>query len=206
MYEFGKSREDYLAGAIDYKNILEQIDKTNPITFVEPVNVLLIADRLYGCSSGLKLYMENSTNITVDLVDDSDSAISIMQQKHIHYFIIVGYLKNENNYKALAFYKENFQSIHPFCFDIIYARLDMLIRDLGIEHDISYVYERDLPVKDFIQYMGSRYRARQMIVKHEAWKPNPVVKKVLDDKPVNEKKNLLDQIIAWFNSSWPTVW
>ena len=70
----------------DYENAKKQIENMSTLTFGAEINVLLLTDRLLGCSRGLQEYLQNSTDITVDLVHTRDEAQTLIDQKPIDFF------------------------------------------------------------------------------------------------------------------------
>jgi len=89
----------------DYENAKKQIIAMQKFTFGFEINVLILTDRLFGCAIGLQEYMQNSSDITVDLAFCFDDAKMIINRKHIDFFILVGYQTNIINYTAVAGYR-----------------------------------------------------------------------------------------------------
>jgi len=83
-----------------YRLIKVQIDNEKALTFNTPINVLLLTDRLAGCTLGVKEYLENSTNITADMVSDFVEATDLILKKSYDFLSIVGYLKDELGYEV----------------------------------------------------------------------------------------------------------
>jgi len=144
---------DRIEHIIDYNLAKQQIDEMQTITFGAEISVLLLTDRLYGCAKGLQEYMQNSTDITVDLADTLAGAKKLIAQKPIDFLIIVGYLKNEEMYQAT----QELAAANKYSTVIMYAGLDCLIDMHCRRYKIAYKYHRREPISGFISYMRERY-------------------------------------------------
>jgi len=137
----------------DYADAKKQIEAMRTITFGAKINVLLLTDRLFGCSKGLREYMQNSTDITVDLAGSFDEAQMIINQKPVDFLIIVGYLEKNYNYEVIKAVK----TLNEYVSVIIYAVLDDCIAHVCSSYSITYTYHRRKPIDDFIEYMRQCY-------------------------------------------------
>jgi len=133
----------------DYDLIKQQIDTTQPVEFGHKIKVLLMTDRLHGCAAGLKEYLENSTDITVSLVNGLDGAAKAIRTKHIEFLIIIGYLRSKRNYEVVQYFKR----VNPYSSVIIYAHTDGCINNERLTYGITFTYHRKEPVGDFISFM-----------------------------------------------------
>ena len=144
---------DRIEHIIDYNLAKQQIDEMQTITFGAEISVLLLTDRLYGCAKGLQEYMQNSTDITVDLADTLAGAKKLIAQKPIDFLIIVGYLENEEMYQAT----QELTAANEYSTVIMYAGLDCLIDIHCRRHGIAFKYHRREPIEGFVSYMRERY-------------------------------------------------
>ena len=148
------SKEHFtLKDEFDYGKILGQFDTEKPLTFGSPINVLLITNRLFGCAEGLKEYLQNSTDITVNLVSNSDDAIQIILERPIEFLILVGYSKDIRTYGILKFFKR----ANKYSDTILYTVMEDYVFALGEEHGIDYVCNRMLSVDLLIKSMRGSY-------------------------------------------------
>ena len=131
----------------DYESAEKQIRNMTTLTFGAEINVLLITDRLYGCSKGLKEYLQNSTDITVDIVYTRDDAQKVIVQKPIDLLIIVGAMfGNKSNYAII----DDVKKINKYASIVMYASLDFTINSECIENGITHKYHRREPIDGFI--------------------------------------------------------
>ena len=137
----------------DYVNAKAQIKVMQTLTFGSEINVLLITDRMPGCANGLREYLQNSTDITVDLVNRMEDAKKIASNKRIDFLIIVGYLEKKRNYKAMQAVKNTNKHVSV----IIYAGLDCVIDYECDAHGIILKYDRYKSIEGFIAYMRGCY-------------------------------------------------
>jgi len=136
--------------AMHYHLIKEQIDKMQePVNFGSSINVLLLTDRLYGCAFGLIEYFQNSTDISVDFVNNLEGANRAILEKPYDFLIIVGYLEKKSYYRAI----QPFRLLNKYSSVIIYAILDVHIHNECKKYDIAHSYERFDPVDGFVSYM-----------------------------------------------------
>jgi len=142
----------------DYENIRKQIPAMQKFTFGFEINVLIMTDRLLGCAKGLQEYMQNSSDITVDLVSCFNEAKMIIDHKHIDFFIIVGYQKNKCNYNAV----DSVKKYNKYSTVIMYALLDSHISSCCQMYNISERYERRNPIEGFIEYMRGCYSQKNI--------------------------------------------
>lgn len=166
----------------DYRYIKEQINAKETLTFSTPIKVLLMTDRLQGCAKGLKEYFENSTDITVNLVDSCENNISatrLILDKHIDFLIVVGYLRNKYNYNVVDF----FRRVNQYSNVILFAGLDSFIQYESAKYGIEYVCNRRNPVELLVGIMVYLYD-------YENLKMLRAYKALEDDYP-----NLLDDYI-----------
>jgi len=137
----------------DYTSAKNQIKEMQTLTFGAKVNVLLVTDRLPGCAKGLQEYLQNSTDITVDMAYTLESARDVIQKKAIDFLIIVGYLKHRTNYEI----KEFFEKTNKQSTAIMYAILDDLIYEECKTHNITHKYQRMEPMNGFLSFMRICY-------------------------------------------------
>lgn len=150
----------------NYNRIRNQIDTIQPIIFGSPINVLLLTDRLWGCANGLKDYLLNSYDITVDIVSSYDSATQVILTKPIDFLVVVGYLENKNNYRTVEF----FQRLNVYSSVIMYAMYDLHTIKECSKYDIYHMCERLDSTDMLVGLMRSlyEYETQQM---HKAASP-----------------------------------
>lgn len=138
----------------DYSILKKQIDVMQTIRFGQKINVLLLTDRLYGYAKGLQEYMQNSDDISVDVINCYKNATQIITQKHIDFLIIVGHLLNEDNYEIMRCIAK----FNKYVSVIIYALDSPLINYICHENHIQYRFDRTEPLDRFIEYMRQCYK------------------------------------------------
>lgn len=79
-----------------YKKIGEQIDSEGTYCFGSKINVLILTDRLLGCTDGLCDYLKQYEDITVSRIKSIPEAEELCKKLIPDIFIIVGYLENRN--------------------------------------------------------------------------------------------------------------
>ncbi|MCL2398958.1 MAG: hypothetical protein FWC91_04320 [Defluviitaleaceae bacterium] len=136
-----------------YTLIKKQIKPIPLATFSSPINILLITDRLWGYTRGLKEYMESVPGVSADLASDSAEADQIIQAKPIDFLIIVGYLKSKECYSAV----KSFERINKFSCAIMYAILDEYIQIERLKYGINYEFSRLIPIEEFVLFMCDLY-------------------------------------------------
>ena len=156
---FSKEKVFGFMDRYDYKCFIEQIETMDTIIFGRQINVLLISDRLAGCSAGLKEYLENSQDVTVDLVNNTDDANKVIQKKSIDFLIVVGYLINSKLYDVIQFCKANCSN--PIC--VFYANIDSIIVDLQKRYGIEFAYPRRESADGFVSYMRELMLGKRFI-------------------------------------------
>ncbi|MCL2577784.1 MAG: hypothetical protein FWE27_07020 [Defluviitaleaceae bacterium] len=137
----------------NYTNIKKQISDMQKFAFGVEINVMIMTDRLPDIAKGLQEYMQNSSDITVDFVSCLNEAKEIINNKHIDFFIIAGYLKNELNFNAV----ELVRKYNRYSTVIIYALLDPYITYFCRKYSIKAKYDRTKPIEGFIEYMRNCY-------------------------------------------------
>ena len=137
----------------DYSLIKEQIDTMHRVTFGSSINVLLVTDRLYGCALGLAEYLQNSTDITVDVVTFYEYATEIIHEKPVDFLIIVGYLQVHHTYDIVQYCR----NINKYSSVVFFASVDGLIRNLQSKYEIQYSYNRRHPIDGFVAYLRELY-------------------------------------------------
>lgn len=134
----------------DYDNAKKQIEAMQPITFGHAVNILLLTDRLHGCAKGLLEYLSNSTDITVNLVNDLEAVQRMAEQAPLDFLIIVGMLHHTETYKSIQAVKK----ANTACI-IMYAVIDGIIQNICAQNGIAHMYNRYLPMEAFVSYLSS---------------------------------------------------
>ena len=138
----------------DYIDIRKKIETMSMITFGLKINVLIISDRLYVVAKGLQEYLLNSSDINVDLEDNLEASKQIIMLKPIDFLIIVGYLKNKENYESIQAVKK----LNKHCCVVMFASLDSIIYEECATHGITYKYHRRHSLDGLIDYMRQIYR------------------------------------------------
>jgi len=138
---------------LDYAKAKKQKESTQKFSFGSEINVLIITDRKLGCAKGLQDYLQNSTDITADLVTGSDEAQTIIDQKPIDFLIIVGYLKDRFNYDTM----EAVKKINRFASIIMYGSTDSCIINECFRFKITENFHREKPIAEFVDYMRKCY-------------------------------------------------
>ena len=113
---------EYRESIRNYGEIRKQVEGMQPFTFGAVINVLLITDRLHGCAQGLKEYLQNSSDISVDVVYDVASAQQAIREKPIDFLIVVGFLKDRKKYNVIKYAEQ----VNKYASVIMYASLDNL--------------------------------------------------------------------------------
>ena len=126
----------------DYDYAKMQIEQMEKITFGQDISILIITDRLHGCARGLADYLENSTDITVDVIHD---AAEIPKKKRFDFLIIVGYLADIRNYSVMK--KAGNAKV------IIYALDSGTIDTICRVFKISYKFDRTRRIERFVEYI-----------------------------------------------------
>lgn len=191
---------DKIYDMFDYENIKKQILVMQKFTFGYEISVLIITDRLLGCAKGLYEYMQNSFDITVDLVYCLKEAKKIIDHKYIDFFIIVGYQKNEINYDAVNLVRE----YNKYASVIMYARHDAYTAYYCRKYDINEKYSRSKSINGLIEYMRICYSQKDisyikenpdttreqlwLIIKNEEHTADQL-RKHLQEKKLQNKKN-----------------
>jgi hypothetical protein len=137
----------------DYAAAKKQIEVMQPLTFGADIHVLLLTDRLHGCAKGLREYLNNSADMTVDFAHCLDKVQVIASQKRIDVLIIVGLQKDSKNYGAIQAVKKK----SPSAAVIMHAFLDNVIKNICAENSIVYLYDRHDPMDGFVSYMRKVY-------------------------------------------------
>jgi len=188
----------------NYTNIKKQISVMQEFAFGFEINVMIMTDRLPGIAIGLREYMQNSSDITVDLVSCLSEAKEIINNKHIDFFILAGYQKNELNYNAVELVKK----YNKYSTVIIYALLDPYITYFCRKYSIKAKYDRTKPIEGFIKYMRNCYSYKnssffkdnpadttreQLWIKaiHEEHIANQLRKQSLEQERINAENNAL---------------
>ena len=157
----------------DYRLFRNQIEVMQTITFGSPINVLLITDRLHGCAQGLLEYLQNSTDITVDIVYVLSDAVELLQKKPFDFLIIVGYLKDKSNYDVIPYFKR----INEYSIALIYALLDNVIQLEQLKYGIEIAYERTAPADGFVSCMRELHAEATQLM-HTAVSPSATRKQM----------------------------
>jgi len=183
----------------DYDLIKKQMETMHPVTFGYKINVVLITDRLQGCAKGLKEYLENSTDISVNLVNSLNNAIKIIHAKPIDFLIVVGYLRLKRNYEAVT----EFMHINKYSSAIIYAHSDGCINSERLKYGITFTYNRSEPVEGFVSFMrvlyemeNQRMYAESMYATREEVRRKALrdICRAEEEQGTNEKSNRIDMI------------
>lgn len=143
---------------IIYNEIQKQLTPSTPHHFGVDLNVMVLTDRLFGCSDGLCEYLRQYDDITVSQIGSIHEAEIICQEQIPDMFIIVGYLQDKNLYDALKTVKR----VNPYACTIIYAMLDEYISDLSFRYKIEFKYSRYEPIIKFIDFLKNTYQFRML--------------------------------------------
>lgn len=151
-------RSSILAGALEaaekaqiaYKE--KEFATMERITFGKgrAINVLVFTTRLFELASILRDYLSNSTDINIFHTNVINEAIEITETVNIDFFILVGRIENDAEYRIIV-------SIKDITTIIIYANSSYSVYSdmqmFGIEHTFS----RSHNMRDFVDYMRLIY-------------------------------------------------
>lgn len=130
-----------------YENLIEQIENDDKIDWGENINAIIISDRCKGRSAGLYKYLNTKTKINVYYLNNfEDFIFSCDFIPHI--VILIGYQKNEENYKIVNFAR----NLNPKVFITLFAYIDELVRNLCMVYKIE-CFNSFKPAKDFVNYL-----------------------------------------------------
>jgi hypothetical protein len=97
--------------------------------------------------------MQNSTDITVYLHHNFDEAQMVINDTPIDFLIIVGYLKDKNNYEIIKAVRRG----NLYASVIMYAVIDDCIEHECSNYNINNKFHRREPIAAFIKYMRLCY-------------------------------------------------
>lgn len=187
----------------DYHRAKEQIDADAPFIFGAKINVLLITDRLPGCAIGLREYLQNSTGVTVDLVYTLADAEAIINAKPLDFCVIVGYLENKENYKAVKLFRKFNRATDVF----MYAGASMHISYECAKYEIRDTYDRYFPIQGLVLIMQNNFEVRISVIRERL---GPDMTREQMWREVKEKHGRAVEVMeqtpeAQRSRSWP-VW
>lgn len=128
-------------------NILRSRMKKEHIDFTG--NILILSDRLVFLASELLLCIEEISDANmIGLVSDYTDMKEFMNCD-IDYLIIVGYLKNEDNYIIIDKLRKKNENLKT----IQWAIIDNIITYNSMKYKIRYQFDRMKPVNEFVNYL-----------------------------------------------------
>jgi hypothetical protein len=147
----------------DYAAAREQINAMERFSFGAQITVLLVTNRLPGCAMGLQEYLQNSTDIAVELVETYEEARAVINAKPLDFLIFVGYQKAHDNYRA----KELFERFNKYSTTVIFAVPTPVIESHSQIYKIKSVFDRRKSLARFVVFMKERYEAENYLLKHD---------------------------------------
>lgn len=121
-----------------------KIEKENSTT----INVLILSDRLIDNAQKLSDYLTLAGIRVIALTTTKEQALEFSDEK-IDFLIIVGYLKDRQNYEII----EEFKARKNSCIPVQWALLDGLIKIYCNQYKIPLQFERTLPLSDFVAFL-----------------------------------------------------
>ncbi|MFA9377842.1 MAG: hypothetical protein ACERKZ_13970 [Lachnotalea sp.] len=112
------------------------------------ISVLILSDRLMFNAKKLADYLVTAGIKVIALTTSKDQALKFSDQK-IDFLIIVGYLKDSQNYGIIEEYRERNIS----CIAVHWAILDGLINMYCNKYKIPLQFDRTLPMADFVHFL-----------------------------------------------------
>ena len=187
-----------------YEQIKSKVDSMEPITFGNQVNILLITDKMDGIAKGLKLYLEKSVDITVDLVmDDPDHALKIVQEKPIDFLFIVTPLEAMS---AVLHVANTFNRYNRYSITVIYGVLDKDIEVKNNKYGVVCLYNIVAPIEGLISYMRNAYDELTILM-HKENSPNTTRQQIRfkaikalgesTEQPREALDNILRKFLRW---------
>lgn len=137
------------------------------------INLLILSDRLMDYAKELKSYI-CSHNENINVLGIAANRLEVMQlaeNQPIDYLIIVGYLKDKHSYDIV---KELWEE--KSCISVHWAMLDALIIKLCSRYKIPLMFDRTLPIADFITYL----------LEHKNYK-STYIKELLQDSSISRE-------------------
>jgi len=123
------------------------------------INLLILSDRLIDCAKELENYICSfSENINVlGIATNRLEVMQLAENMPVDYLIIAGYLKNIHSYDIVHELWEE-----KSCISVHWAMLDTLIIKLCSKYKIPLMFDRTLPIADFITYLKAHKNDKSM--------------------------------------------
>lgn len=174
---------------IAYDSIKDQMNSSIVHHFGHKINIMVLSDRLMGCSDGLCEYLKQYDDINVIRLWSIDDAEKACKETIPDIFIIIGYLKDKNLYNILKTVKRS----NKYACTVIYAMLDECIMNVKRDYEIEFEFSRCDPIPNFMNYLEKIYQSRL----HEKDHPGDAIKDIpsnLETLNITVMKETVDAI------------
>ena len=140
---------DRASDELDYIRTKDEDCPIDSFTFSNAPNALLLTDHSYGYAKGFQEYLQKTSDITVDLINNFDDAQKIIDEKPIDFLVIIRYLKTERNYEIIKAVRKCNKDVWVIMLDC----LDDFVDNVCHCNDIEIKYEIFRPIKEIVTYM-----------------------------------------------------
>ena len=139
----GKALNELMA-----EDVIEQLEEGYRCEF--PANIMLIGDRLFGIAVCLAYFIGKCSNANVlGVAANYQEAMSVAGEHTVDHLIIVGYQKNDDNYRVISKLRERVNPPHV----VFWALLDGLIVSECRRYEIQASFDRRKPLREFVEYL-----------------------------------------------------
>ncbi len=137
----------------DYDFMQRTMKKAKYQPFVRKIQVLLISDRLFGCTKGVEEYLRTYGDIEPATAYTKVDACKILKTMTPDIVVVVGYLKNPDFYEVI----EQVQKKNRFVSSILHSRIDEMAVYEWMQYHFTQLTDRSEDASLLLQTIYKLY-------------------------------------------------